>query len=125
MKTLTLILQNGGRLLGLVLLILGFLFWSHHYYSLIPLHMYLGVGFVVLLWVMGAVGIAAKVSPGLVAGAFLWGLLVLFFGMTMNRLLPGRAHEVIRVLHFLIGLGAIALLESLGARIKRRATPVL
>lgn len=125
MKTLTLVLQNIGRLLGLILIVLGFLFWSHHSYTLIPLHMGLGVGFVVLLWAMAAIGARARLSPGLIATAFLWGLFVLFFGMTMGRLLPGRAHEVIRVLHFLIGLGAIALLESLGARIKRRAGVVL
>lgn len=125
MKTLTLILQNIGRLLGLTLLVLGFLFWSHHYYSLIPLHTYLAEGFIVLLWVVAAIGFRAGVSPGLVIAAILWGLLVFFFGMSMGRVLPGRAHEVIRVLHFLVGLGAIALLESLGARIKRRSSAVI
>ena len=125
MRALTLVLQNAGRLLGVILLILGFLFWSHHSYNLIPLHTSLALVFVVLLWVLSAVGARAKVSPGLVTAAFLWGLLVLVFGMTMGRWLPGRAHEIIRVLHFLIGLGAIALLESLGARIKRRSAAVL
>lgn len=125
MKSLTLVLQNAGRLLGLILLVLGFLFWSRHSYSLVPLHMGLGVAFVVLLWAMGALAARSAISPGLVAAAFLWGLVVLIFGMTMGRLLPGRAHEVIRVLHFLMGLGAIGLLESLGARLKRRAAAVL
>ena len=124
MKTLTLILQNAGRLLGVILLILGFLFWTHHSFQLIPLHMQMGVAFVVLLWAMAVIGASAKVSPALVVAAFLWGLLMLYFGMSMGRFMPGRAHELIRVLHFLIGLGAIALLESLGARIKRRAAVV-
>jgi hypothetical protein len=119
MRSLVLVLQNLGRLLGLVLLILGFLFWSHHSYSLIPLHMSLGVGLVVLLWVMALVGMRAGVKTGLVITAVLWGVLVIGFGMTMGTMLPGRAHEAIRVLHFLIGLAAIALIESLGARIKR------
>jgi hypothetical protein len=124
MKTLVLILQNAGRLLGVILLILGFLFWTHHSFGLIPLHTGMGVAFVVLLWAMAAVGASAKVNPSLVIAAFLWGLLVLYFGMSMGRFLPGRAHEAIRVLHLLIGLSAIALLESLGARIKRRAAAV-
>ena len=119
MRSLVLVLLNVGRLLGLVLLILGFLFWSHHSYSLVPVHMGLGVGFVVLLWIMAFLGMRARVKPGLVVVAFLWGVLVIGFGMTMGTMLPGRAHEAIRVLHFLIGLAAIALLESLGARIKR------
>ncbi|MCU1293541.1 MAG: hypothetical protein JWP08_2391 [Bryobacterales bacterium] len=124
MKTLVLILQNAGRLLGVILLILGFLFWTHHSFDLIPLHTGMGVAFVALLWAMAAIGASAKVNPSLVIAAFLWGLLVLYFGMSMGRFLPGRAHEAIRVLHFLIGLSAIALLESLGARIKRRAAAV-
>jgi hypothetical protein len=121
MKLLVSILQNAGRLLGVILLILGFLFWTHHSYQLIPLHLILGICFVALLWAMGALGAAAKVSRPIVIAAFLWGLLVLIFGMTMGRFLPGRAHEVVRVLHFLIGLCAIGLLESLGARIRRSA----
>jgi hypothetical protein len=121
MKLLVSILQNAGRLLGVILLILGFLFWTHHSYQLIPLHLILGICFVALLWAMGALGAAAKVSRLLVIAAFLWGLLVLIFGSTMGRFLPGRAHEVVRVLHFLIGLCAIGLLESLGARIRRSA----
>lgn len=124
MKSLTIVLQNLGRLLGLTLLILGFLFWSHHSYSLVPLHMGLGVGFVILLWAIAVLGMRAGVSSGLVIFALLWGLLVIGFGMTMGRLLPGSAHEAIRVLHFLIGLGAIGLLESIGARIKRSVAAV-
>ena len=119
MKLLVLILQNAGRLLGVILLILGFLFWTHHSYQLIPLHMTLGLCFVALLWGMGGLGATAGASRPLVIGAFLWGLLVLIFSMTMGRFLPGRAHEIIRVLHFLIGLCAIGLFESLGARMKR------
>jgi hypothetical protein len=49
----------------------------------------------------------------------LYGVVVVAFGMRMGTLLPGRAHEVIRVLHFLIGLGAIGLAESIGVRMRR------
>lgn len=74
-----------------------------------------------LLWILAIVGVRAKVNPGLIAAAILWGLLVVGFGRTMGGLLPGRAHEIVRVAHFLIGLGAIGLSESLAARIKRGA----
>ena len=123
MTVLTLIVQNLVRVLGVVLIILGFLFWSGHSFEFVRLHMNLGVTLVVLLWILAGIGIGAKVKPGLVVAAILWGLLTVFFGMTMGRFLPGRAHEMIRVAHFLIGLGAIGLAESLGARIKR-ASPV-
>jgi len=39
----------------------------------------------------------------------------------MGGLLPGSAHEVIRVVHFLFGLGAIGMVEIIGGRIKRAA----
>ena len=119
MRLATLVLQNAVRLIGLILIVLGFLFWTHHSYNLIPLHIYLGVTLVILLWIMAALAIGAKVKPALAIISFLWGALVLYFGMTMGRLLPGPAHEVIRVSHFFIGLAAIGLSEALGARVKR------
>jgi hypothetical protein len=123
MKTAAVIVQYAVRLLGLVLIVLGFLFWSRAAFSLIPLHMRLGETLVALLWILALLGIRAKARAGLIAAAILWGLVVVAFGMNMGGFLPGRAHEVIRVAHFLIGLGAIGLSESLGARIKRAATP--
>ena len=119
MKTATVILQNAVRVLGLILLVLGFLFWSRTAYSLIPLHMRLGETVAALLWILAILGIRAKAPAGLIAAALLWGLVVVGFGMNMGALLPGRAHEIVRVAHFLIGLGAIGLSERLAARIKR------
>ena len=123
MKTAAVIVQYAVRLLGLALIVLGFLFWSRTAFSLIPLHMRLGETFVALLWILAILGIRAKATAGLIAATILWGLVVVGFGMNMGRFLPGRAHEVIRVAHFLIGLGAIGLSESLAARIKRAVTP--
>ena len=122
MKTAAVIVQYAVRLLGLALIVLGFLFWSRTAFSLIPLHMRLGEALAALLWVLAILGIRAKAPAGLIAAAILWGLVVVGFGMTMGGFLPGRAHEVIRVAHFLIGLAAIGLSESLAARIKRAAT---
>jgi hypothetical protein len=122
MKTAAIIVQNAVRLLGLTLIVLGFLFWSRTAFSLIPLHMRLGETLVALLWILAILGIRAKAPVGLIAATIVWGLVVVGFGMTMGGFLPGRAHEVIRVAHFLIGLAAIGLSESLAARIKRTVT---
>ncbi len=122
-RTVTIIVQNAVRILAVILIVLGFLFWTGHSFNLVPLHMQLGVALVVLLWILAGLAIRARVPLGLILSSFLWGLLVVFFGMTMGRFLPGRSHEVIRVLHFLIGLGAIGLAESLAARIKRGGQP--
>lgn len=119
MKLAVVILQNAIRLIGVILIVLGFLFWARQALGWLPVHTRLGVTEVVLLWAMAILALSARVNIGLVMAALVWGLLTAGFGMRMGSLLPGRAHEIIRVLHFLIGLGAIGLAESLAARIKR------
>lgn len=115
------VLQNLVRLLGVVLIVLGFMFWTRHSFDLVPIHMRLGEILAGLLILLGILGIAARLKPALPVIAIVWALLLVWFGMNMGRMLPGRAHEAIRVLHFFIGLGAIGLSESLGARIKRKS----
>ena len=119
MRLAVIIIQNAIRLIGVILIVLGFLFWAKQALGLMPLHMRLGITEVVLLWAMALLALRARVSAGPVIVALLWGVLTAGFGMKMGSLLPGRAHEIVRVLHFLIGLGAIGLAESLAARIKR------
>jgi hypothetical protein len=95
MKIAAVVLQNAVRVLGLSLIALGIMFWSGRSLGLVVIHMRIGEVLVGLLWVLAA------------------------FAMRMGSLLPGGAHEIIRVLHLLVGLGAIGFAESLGARIKR------
>ena len=121
------VIQNAVRILGLILLVLGFMIWSGHSMvivgnrieSLIPVHMRLGEILVSLLWIIAAMGLRAGVKPGMVLGAMFYGLIVVAYALHMGRLLPGGAHEVVRVVHFLFGLGAIGLVEMIGAKIKR------
>jgi hypothetical protein len=120
MKIATRLIQSAIRVLGLMLLVLGFMFWSGRSLELVPVHMRVGEILVSLLWILAAMGLRAGVKPGLVLGAMLYGVIVVAFGLRMGTFLPGRAHEVIRVLHFLIGLGAIGLAESIGVRMRRR-----
>jgi hypothetical protein len=121
MKTATMIIQNIVRLLALALIALGVQFWSGRSLALLPIHMRLGEVLIALLWILAAMGLRAGVKPGLAIGAIVYGLVAFVFAMNMTTLLPGRVHEVIRVLHLLIGLGAVGLAESLSARIKRAA----
>jgi hypothetical protein len=115
------LLQNAVRILGVVLIVLGFMFWTGHSFNLVPLHMRLGIGLVALLWILAIFGMVARVNPALTIGSILWGALVFIFGMRMGAWLPGPAHEAIRVLHFLFGLVAIGLSEMISVRIKRMA----
>jgi hypothetical protein len=125
MRLAAAVIQNVVRLLALVLLVLGFMFWFHRGYDYVPLHMGVGIVLVVMLWALSAIGFSTRVKPGLVWAGLLWGLVVLWFGMEMRTgrfvaLFPGHLYELARVLHFLIGLAAIGLAEALGKRIKSK-----
>ena len=55
------------------------------------------------------------------AVAFVWGVIVVALGMTQDSLLTGDLHWLIKVLHLLVGLGAVGMAESLAVRTLRRA----
>jgi hypothetical protein len=95
------------------------MFWSGHAFEYLPVHMRLGEILVSLLWIIAAMGLRAGVKPGMVLGAMFYGLIVVAYALRMGMLLPGSAHEVVRVVHFLFGVGAIGLVEMIGAKIKR------
>src|SRR5438105_10765961 len=107
--------QNLVRVCGLVLVVLGVLFWTGNALQLITIHILVGLVLVLSLWTMALLAARAGVSPALVTLAFLWGLLVPAFGLTQDQLLVGDAHCVIRVLHPLVGLAAVGRAEGLAA----------
>ncbi|HEU4643416.1 MAG TPA: hypothetical protein VFS44_13250 [Gemmatimonadaceae bacterium] len=107
------------RITGTLLIILGIVLWTGHGRGLLSLHMLLGVVLVFALWVLAGLGAAAGVSRATVLLALVWGIVVITLGMLQTRLLPGRAHWVIQVLHLLVGFGAIGLGEGLAGRIQR------
>lgn len=119
MMTVTTVCQMLVRLTGLLLIVLGVLFWTGHAEGLIPVHMLIGLVLVLSLWVLSAIAARAGVQPGLVALTAVWGLIVVIFGLEQTGMLPGSAHWVIQVLHLLIGLAAIGLGEAVGARTKK------
>ena len=118
MKRVEIILQMLIRLLWLVMIILGVMFWTGHSRQLIPLHMRLGEVLIALLWILCGMALRARVRLPLVLGVIFYGVFVVGFGMRMGAMMP-ESHEVVRILHLLIGVGAIAAAEVLGGRIKR------
>jgi hypothetical protein len=112
------------RLAGLILIVLGILFWTGHADSLVGVHTVIGIVLVLSLWVLATLASQSGVPAGLVAAAVGWGVVTIALGLTQERWLPGDAHWVIQVLHLLVGLGAIGLAETLGARIRRTRVPV-
>lgn len=124
MKTAATALRAFVGLDGLILIILGLLFWTGNADALIPVHMTLGIALVLALWALAGLAAIAGVSPALVALAALWGVVVPVLGLTQERLLPGDLHWMIQALHLLVGVIAIALAQALAMRItSRRASP--
>src|SRR5262249_20583720 len=119
MKTAATIFQILIRLTGLTAIVLGLLFWSGNALTLIPIHMLVGIVLVLSLWALAGLAAWAGVSRGLVALAIVWGLVVPILGLTQTQLLPNSAHWVIRVIHLLVGMGAMGLGERLAGQVKR------
>src|SRR5262249_50810141 len=89
MKTTVTALLTLVRIIGVMMIVLGVLFWTGNAAALIPIHMLLGVTLVLLLWTLAVIGAVARVNVGLVAVALVWGLIVPVLGVTQTRLLPG------------------------------------
>ena len=119
MRTITGI-QMGIRVLGVLQLVLGILFWTGNALGLVDLHQLIGILLVLALWTQAALAHRAGVPGGLVAGAAVLGLLVPIVGLTQRELLPGSAHWVIQVIHLLLGIGLLATAENLATRAKAR-----
>ena len=97
---------------GLQVLV-GIALWMGYWYSLVNVHMLIGVVFVLLLWTIAGIAILHRQSVGLAAFAIAWGLLVAGVGMTQQGLLPGDLHWIVRVMHLVIGLAAMPIAERL------------
>jgi len=93
---------------GAFQIVLGLLFWTGRAQDLIPVHMLVGLVFVLSLWTVAALAIRAGESWGPILLTFAWGAIVLLLGLAQAPLFPGPSHWVVRVLHLLVGLGAMA-----------------
>ena len=117
-KVALLVLRGSGVLVTL----LGLALWAGYGYSLLQLHMLLGVLVVLALWTLAAFAAKAGASPGRVALAVVWGLILPILGMTQTQLMVASAHWVIRLLHLLVGIGALAQGDRLARAVRARAT---
>jgi len=110
------------RLGGLIMIVLGLLFWTGNALGLVQEHMTLGLLVVLALWVLAATAMQKGVGVGLVIGAFVLGLVVIGFGMAQESLMSGATRvvvELIRIVHLLLGLALISFGEIITARLRR------
>ncbi len=112
------------RVCGILVLILGILFWAHAAGGIFVLiHMLLGILVALSLIALGFVIATAKKggSIGLGIGALVVAILVIGLGLTQQGLLakPGDPHWIIQFVHMLLGLLAIGMGEMITARYRR------
>jgi hypothetical protein len=120
MSTTTTTAQWIIRVSGLLVLILGLLFWTGDApRGLLPVHMLLGTLMVLGLWLLAATASQLGVPISLTITAAVLGLIVLVLGFTQTSLLPGSSHWLIQVLHLLVGIAAISIGEIIGGRLRR------
>lgn len=112
---LTVILVGGVLQLGL-----GVSFWTGAGAGLVPVHMLLGTLLVLSLWALSALALIARTPTGPAIAGFVLGAVVLAYGMTQERVLPGSLHWIAQVLHLLFGLSLIGLGLRLGFSIRAR-----
>jgi len=117
-------IQMGIRVVWLVQLALGVLFWTGNATGLVDLHQLLGILLVLALWTQAVLAAMAGVEPRLVAVAAVWGLLVPIVGLTQTSLLTGSLHWLVQIIHLLLGIGLIGLAERLATGAKARLAAV-
>jgi hypothetical protein len=108
--------------IGVVMIVLGLLFWTGNAFALLPLHMLLGIALVLMLWIIAVMALVARINPILAVVALIWGLIVPILGITQYQLLPGSLHWIIQTLHLLVGIIAIALANILARQIAQAST---
>ena len=109
------------RIMGMLLLILGMLFWTGRALALVHLHMLMGFLLVCCSWFLGKLLIRAKVHQGLAMVNIVWGALLLAVGIAQLFWTPGGERWIIQTVHAVMGLGALALAEIVAGRLKRSA----
>ncbi len=118
-----LVVRSMAGFLWLAQLVLGVAFWTGHGWALVPVHMALGVGFVLALWVLAALCARAGAPIGGAVLLMTWGAVVAGLGFTQSQLLTGSSHWVIRVIHLLLGLGAMPIAGRLSLATRRGEGP--
>jgi hypothetical protein len=105
--------RSVAGILFLAQLVLGILFWTGRALGLVQLHMMLGGLFVVALVTVAILCARAGAPRGLVYLLLAWAVITPVVGFMQMQWMPGQFHWAIRVLHLLIGFGAMATLGRL------------
>jgi hypothetical protein len=119
MKT-TSILQMTVRILGVILLILGIVFWTGNAHFLVTFHILLGSVLTLALFVLTYQAYCAGVSKWLVLIAAVWAIGLPIWGLAQHQIFPGEYNWITKALHLLCGVGAIGVGEISAVQIRKK-----
>jgi hypothetical protein len=108
-----------ARICWLVQLALGSLFWTGHLTGLVPVHIIVGLIFVLTLWALALLGLQTKTGGMIAWAALAWGLITLLLGLGQVKILIGDPHPIAQILHLLVGIAALGFAEDLARRMRR------
>lgn len=91
-----------------VLLVMGLVIWTAGAEDLIPLHLLIGIVFVLSLWTIAAIAARSGASGRLVAMAVAWSIVAVILGTTQAALGVGDWHWTVQVLHVVVAMGMVA-----------------
>ena len=106
------------RITGVLQLVMGLFVWMGGGPMLVPVHMVVGIVFVIAMWVLGFRAISARVASPLAVVLIAWGALVVALGMTQAQIMRGPNHAAIQGLHVLVGLIGMGLSEMVAKRLR-------
>ena len=104
------------RVTFIIQLLLGVGLWTGQFDVVKPVHIVLGVLFVVATWAVAVLAMRARGNPVLAGVILAWGVLLAVFGLTQESILAGGLHWTIQALHLVVALAAIGMTEALAAR---------
>jgi hypothetical protein len=108
------------RVCGVLLLILGLLIWAEGMSGLIEIHMLLGLILVLSMIVLGILALLQKAPVGLAGGLIVVALVVVWVGLNQDSTLyAGPNQWLVKIVHLLLGMGAVAMAEIVGGRLRR------
>jgi uncharacterized membrane protein YczE len=99
-----------------VQVIVGIAMWTGHWFYPPNFHMLVGLGFVVVLWLLALTAIVRGRTIWLALLALVWGFVIAVFGFLQMNLLMGDLHWIVRVAHLAIGLAAMPIAERLAPK---------
>jgi len=112
------------RITFLVQLLLGIGLWTGSFDVVKPVHIVLGVLFVMAMWTIAALALRAGGNRVLGTVVLLCGALLVVFGLTQEGIVAGGLHWTIQVLHLVVAMAGIGMTEALVRRTEVAAAAV-